>query len=78
MAQNTAGGTAAGATGFTPPLGPGTYTFLIQQSGSTVSYEFDMTVVPEPTSLCLIGLGGLLLLARRATRSASESSLATI
>ena len=56
---------AQGATGFTPPLGPGNYTFLIQQLGGATSYEFDMnvTAVPEPGSLCLMTVGGLLLVA---------------
>jgi hypothetical protein len=36
---------APGATGFTPPLAAGTYTFLIQQGGSaTTGYQFDITV----------------------------------
>jgi len=36
-----------GATGFTPPLAAGTYTFLIQQgTGGTISYQFDITVSP--------------------------------
>jgi len=60
---------APGATGFTPPLAAGTYTFLIQQGDpSTTSYQFDMTVrsVPEPgSSLCLLGGGGLAILALR-------------
>jgi hypothetical protein len=58
---------APGTTGFTPPLGPGTYTFLIQQGNPvTTSYQFDMTVrsVPEPgSSLCLLVLGGLAIFA---------------
>lgn len=60
---------APGATGFTPPLGPGTYTFLIQQGNPvTTSYQFDMNVrsVPEAgSSLCLLGMGGLAILALR-------------
>jgi hypothetical protein len=60
---------APGATGFTPPLAAGTYTFLIQQgNAATTSYEFDMTVrsVPESGfSLCLLGMGGLATLALR-------------
>ena len=60
---------SVGATGFTPPLHAGTYTFLIQQGDpSTTSYQFDMTVrsVPEPgSSLCLFGMGGLAILAVR-------------
>jgi hypothetical protein len=60
---------APGATGFTPPLAAATYTFLIQQGDpATTSYEFDMTVrsVPESgSSLCLLGMGGLAILALR-------------
>ena len=60
---------APGATGFTPPLGAGTYTFLIQQGDPvTTGYEFDITVrsVPDPgSSLCLLGIGGLATLALR-------------
>ena len=59
---------AAGATGFTPPLGPGSYTFLIQQTGALTNYEFDITVVPEPGSLCLMAIGGLLILAPTARK----------
>ena len=58
---------APGTTGFTPPLGAGTYTFLIQQGDPvTTGYQFDMTLrsVPEPgSSLCLLGMGGLAILA---------------
>jgi hypothetical protein len=60
---------APDTTGFTPPLAAGTYTFLIQQGDpETTSYQFDMTVrsVPEPgSSLCLLGMGGLAILALR-------------
>jgi hypothetical protein len=60
---------APGTTGFTPPLGAGTYTFLIQQGNPvTTNYQFDMNVraVPEPgSSLCLLGMGGLAILALR-------------
>ena len=48
---------AAGATGFTPPLAAGTYTFLIQQGDPvTTGYRFNMAVraVPESgSSFCL-------------------------
>jgi hypothetical protein len=55
-----------GATGFTPPLGPGTYSFLIQQLGASTGYEFDYTVapVPEPGSLLLSGLAGVVAFSR--------------
>jgi len=62
---------APGTTGFTPPLGAGTYTFLIQQGDpSTTGYRFNMNLravsVPEPgSSLCLLGMGGLAILALR-------------
>src|SRR5207253_9590194 len=60
---------APGTTGFTPPLAAGTYTFLIQQGDPVpTGYQFDMTVraVPEPgSSLCLLGMGGLAILALR-------------
>jgi len=60
---------APGTTGFTPPLAAGTYTFLIQQGNPvTTNYRFNMAVrpVPEPgSSLCLLGMGGLAILALR-------------
>jgi hypothetical protein len=59
-------GTAAGAVGFTPPLGPGTYTFLFQQTGSTAtSYGFDFVVVPEPASFTMLILSGAALFGNR-------------
>ena len=64
---------AFGATGFTPPLGAGTYTFLIQQQGASTDYQFDFTVapVPEPSSLILAGLGAIVV-ARRIRRRPSS------
>jgi hypothetical protein len=70
MAQNGPGQAAAGATGFTQPIGPGSYTFLIQQLGGTTNYQFDFDVsaVPEPASLSMIGLAGMCVLRRRRAR----------
>jgi hypothetical protein len=69
---------AAGAQGFTPPLGPGAYTFLIQQLGAATGYEFDYTVspVPEPGSLLLSGLAGLAAVARWLRRKGKSAGIA--
>jgi hypothetical protein len=54
-----------GATGFTPPLGPGTYTFWVQDfNPGTATYHFDLVLsaVPEP-EVYVAMLAGLALLA---------------
>jgi hypothetical protein len=56
-----------GAGGFAPPLGPGTFTFLIQQLGALTNYEFDFDT-PEPSSLAAAACA-LLLLRRSRTNS---------
>jgi hypothetical protein len=43
-AMATAG---SGATGFTPPLPAGTYTFWIQDTAQTVGYEFAFDITPD-------------------------------
>ena len=61
-------GAPFGGTGFTPPLGPGDYTFLIQQTGNELTaYSLDLILVPEPgTALLLMGgLAGLAAQRRR-------------
>lgn len=62
----------AGAIGFTVPLGPGTYTLVMQQTNpGLVAYGFDLiiepAVVPEPpmAALFVLGLGALAAMRRR-------------
>jgi len=56
-----------GGDGFDGPLGAGTYTFWVQEGSDQISYciDFVVTPVPEPGSLVLLGLAGLLALRRR-------------
>jgi hypothetical protein len=62
-----------GATGFTPPLGPGTYSVWIQETGvcgpDLCTYGFDFVLAPEPASGAVV-LSGLAVLAvlRRSRR----------
>jgi len=54
---------AVGATGLSIPLGTGVYTFLIQQTGTSLtSYQFDYEVVPEP-STCMLTAAGIAVIA---------------
>jgi hypothetical protein len=56
------------ALGFIPPLGPGTYTVWMQQTGADpVAYGLDLVLsVPEPATALLFALGiGALGVARR-------------
>ncbi len=59
--------TAPSAQDFTAPLNSGSYSFLIQQLGAPTSYEFDYVLTaaaaPEPTSLALVSLAGVVGLA---------------
>ena len=53
-------------TGLTLPVGAGTYTFLVQQTGSeNTAYEFDFQVIPEPASFYLASLALALVTYRR-------------
>ncbi len=55
-------------TGFTVPLGPGTYSYVIQQTGPQLNgYSVNFVVTPEPTTGLLL-LSGLGLLAVRRRR----------
>jgi len=55
--------TAFGVIGFQQPLPAGDYVFLLQDTGGAVSYDLTFNVVPEPSSMALAGLGGLLIAA---------------
>ena len=55
-------GNGLGAMGFTPPLGPGDYSFWMQQANAVLTtYTFDLVIVPEPSAAALVcaGLVGL-------------------
>lgn len=60
-------GPAFGGTGFSGPLGPGTYTFWVQETTDEIQYciDFVVTPVPEPGGALLLGLTGFMLLRRR-------------
>ncbi len=63
-------GVAIGATGFTIPLGPGTYTFVLGPQGLSESefptYQFNAIVtVPEPAALLTLGIAVFPLLFSR-------------
>ena len=58
-----------GGLGFSTPLGPGTYTYLIQQTGSELTqYTLDFQVIPEPGTGVLVALGLGALARRRGAR----------
>jgi hypothetical protein len=67
-------GQGAGAIGFTGPLGPGTYTLLMQQGDPLpVAYGFDLIIepvaVPEPPMAALFALGLCALAVARRRRA---------
>jgi hypothetical protein len=48
LSDGQTGGTPAG-TGFTPPLGPGTYTYDIQQTSGTSNYSLEFVITAAPS-----------------------------
>lgn len=59
-------GTPLAGIGFSGPLGPGTYTYVVQQTSNiTQDYSLDFVLTPEPASVSLVGLGVLATLRRR-------------
>lgn len=59
-------GTPLVGSGFAGPLGAGTYTYIIQQTGGlTQGYSLDFTVTPEPSTMSLFALLGLVFSRRR-------------
>jgi hypothetical protein len=59
-------GASAPAIGFSPPLGPGDYTWWMQQTGvNAATFQFDFNVSPEPATLGLVALVALGLRRRR-------------
>jgi hypothetical protein len=72
----TIGIPANGSSGFVPPLGPGNYTFWLQDSSpGTFLYDFNIVLasVPEPSAagLMMIGLIALWPIFRRGSRMTS-------
>ncbi|MDX2118215.1 MAG: hypothetical protein SFY96_08555 [Planctomycetota bacterium] len=58
--------TGAGAIGFPATLGPGTYSFWLQQLGATTTYGLDFVVVPSPAPMAmLLGVAGIATRRRR-------------
>jgi hypothetical protein len=60
--------TAAGAQGFSTPLGAGTYSFWIQQLGAKTDYTMTFNTVPEPGTLLALAAGAAALARRRKSR----------
>lgn len=50
---------------FTAPLGPGDYTFWIQQTGESTQYVLNFVTIPTPGALAMLGAAGLLMTRRR-------------
>ncbi|HEY7163270.1 MAG TPA: PEP-CTERM sorting domain-containing protein [Candidatus Binatia bacterium] len=67
---------ANGSSGFGPALGPGNYTFWLQDSSpGTFSYDFNIVLAPEPSSVVLMiaGIFALWPIVRRRVRNDERS-----
>ena len=52
--------------GFSDPLGAGDYTIFLQQLGETsIDYTLSFDVIPEPSSILLLGMGSFAFLRRK-------------
>lgn len=59
-------GAGIAGTGFTGVLGPGTYSYLVQQTGPELTgYSVELMIVPEPSALLLSIAGAGLVFGRR-------------
>jgi hypothetical protein len=64
-----------GGQGFSAPLGAGTYTYVIQQTGQNVNlYALDFEVVPEPTTLALAVVASMATLVFLRSQSSKKST----
>ena len=62
-------GNGGGSQGFSGPLGPGSYSFWVQETGPSVDnwdLNFIVTEIPAPGAVALLGLAGLASRRRRA------------
>jgi hypothetical protein len=55
----------AGGSGFVGPVGPGDYTFFVQQTGTLTEVQLDFVVIPAPASAGLLLVAGLAARRRR-------------
>jgi hypothetical protein len=49
----------AGGSGFAGPVGPGVYTFFVQQTGEIAEAQLGFVIIPSPASASLLFVAGL-------------------